>query len=86
MAQQDDLNVAAFTPVTDRNYPPYISINKREGAVHITVRGNPSDDGKCGPQANIVLSHREFGDLFQSVMDAYRTGKINSNEGDEGPN
>lgn len=79
---KDDLNIAAFTPTWPGNYPPYVSINQRAGEMHIAVRGNPSESGECGQQATIVMSPRQFYELFQSVHDAYRLGKITGNDED----
>jgi len=58
-----DKNIAAFTP-PGATYPPYVSINEREGQVEITVRSPITPEGNCGPTAAMSMSRDEFDKLI----------------------
>lgn len=50
-------NIFAFTDFGTA--PPFLSINRTEAGLEITVRNRGTEGGDCGETATIVLSERQ---------------------------
>lgn len=54
------MNIYAFTALT-ANYPEFISFNLNENQqVELTVRGPRKEDGRCGDQVTVTMTHEEL--------------------------
>lgn len=65
----DDLNIFAFT-TPGAHYPEYISINRRDEELYVTVRSPRQPDGSEGSTATMRLPYDQLDGLIRSLMGA----------------
>ena len=59
-------NIASYTEPSS-NYPQYISINRKDGHVEITVRSKCKPFGVCGDTAMVKLSESDWSTIVHKI-------------------